>query len=125
MGVMASPAQRLNLLRERRVFRERTAALGPIAAAFGENLKRLERKVGGVSGAWAETCPNDLIRRTRVEGVSRGVLTIRADDAGTRYEIDRWLRSGGERELVKKCPTTVRKVKIVIADSGEEGRKPR
>lgn len=112
---MQNPAQRLKSLRERRVFRDRTASVGPIADALGADLKRLERRIGGVAGAWTATCPPELIRRTSVEGISRGVLTIRVDDAGTRFEIDRWLRSGGERELVKKCPTTVRKVRVTIA----------
>lgn len=119
---MPDPSQRLKSLREYRVFRERTVAVGPMAAALGAEFKQLERRVGGVAGAWGAVCPADLIKRTSVEGVSRGVLTIRADDAGTRFEIDRWLRSGGERELVKKCPTTVRKVKVVIAESGDGER---
>ncbi len=120
---MPDPVQQLKLLREHRVFRERTVAVGPMAAALGADFKRLERKIGGVAGAWAEVCPPDLVKRTMVEGVSRGVLHIRADDAGTRFEIDRWLRSGGERELVKKCPTTVRKVRVVIAESDEKQKR--
>ncbi|MBL8745960.1 MAG: DUF721 domain-containing protein [Phycisphaerae bacterium] len=114
-----TPAQQLNLLREHRVYRDRAAPIGPIAAAIAGELKQLERKIGGVAGAWAETCPADIADRTSVESISRGVLHIRADDASTRYIIDRWLRSGGERELIRKCPTTVRKVKVAIAPSAD------
>lgn len=117
------PARRLQSLREHRVFRERTAPVGPLAAALGADLLRLEKKIGGVAGAWAATCPMELVARTTVEGLSRGVLNIRADDSGTRYELDRWLRSGGERELVKRCPTTVRKVRINIAESEHQPRQ--
>lgn len=113
-GVKRSPAQQLQLLRENRGMRERASSVGSLVEAVGADLRDLEKRIGGVASAWNASCPPALIGRTLVEGLVRGVLTIRADDASTRFELDRWLREGGQRTLVKQCPTTVRKVKIVI-----------
>jgi len=109
-----TPAQQLDLLRRTRVRGEAAQPLGPMAEAAGRELMRLQKKLGGVGAAWAEACPPAFRDRTWVEGVSRGILSIRIPDASTRYEVDRWLREGGEREVVRRCPTTVRKVKLVI-----------
>ncbi len=114
---MLDPARRLELLRQSRVFRDRATPVGPMMQAIGSDLKRTEKRIGGIGAAWAAACPHALATKTAIEGLSRGVLTVTADDASTRYEIDRWLRAGGERELVRQCPTTVRKIRITLADS--------
>ena len=48
------------------------------------------------------------------EGVARGVLQVRCQDASTRYELDRWLRAGGEHALVRAAGARVIKVKLVL-----------
>jgi hypothetical protein len=108
-------------LRDSRVRPERAAAIGPMMSAQALDVARLERRLGGVCAAFAETCPATLMRKAAVVSLVRGVLTIHADDASARFELDRWLRSGGERALVKRSPTTVRKVRLIIA-GGEDGR---
>lgn len=113
---MLDPGKRLSSLRECRVFRDRASPIGQLMQRAGIELKALERRLGGTTDAWSAACPKDLVGRTSIVGLSRGVLTIRADDAAVRFEIDRWLRTGGDREFLKRCPTTVRKVKIVIGD---------
>lgn len=114
--VRPSPERQLELLRARRVWADRAAPVGPMVEAAGREFTRLAKRLGGVGGAWAAVCPAALALKTTVVGVSRGVATIHVADAATRFELDRWLRSGGERELIKRCPTTLRKVKLVIAE---------
>lgn len=77
-------------------------------------LKRTRRKHLGCARAWEAVCPQALIGRTSVLGVKSGALTIGVADHATRYELDRLLRGGAERDLVKLAPTTVRRVKLVV-----------
>lgn len=103
---------------------DRAVAFGPLALEAGRDLKRLERRLGAVAQAWSATCPSAMLCRTTIDGVSRGVLTIRADDSATRFEVDRWLRGGGEREFVSCCPISVRKVRLVVGDGAKgSGRR--
>ncbi|MDX2114065.1 MAG: hypothetical protein SFZ24_00410 [Planctomycetota bacterium] len=116
---------RLERLRALRVRGEAAQALGPLMQRVREELRQVERKLGGVGAAWARVCPAELAARTSVSGLSRGVATILVRDASTKFELDRWLRSGGERELVRSCPTTLRKVKLELAGDRAGGAEPR
>ena len=42
------------------------------------------------------------------------MLTIGVSDSAVRYEVDRLLRTGAQRQLVRSCPSTLRKVKVVL-----------
>jgi hypothetical protein len=43
------------------------------------------------------------------------VLTLAADDAAARFEVDRVLRCGVERQLLRKLSLDVRRVRVVVA----------
>jgi hypothetical protein len=58
--------------------------------------------------------PETLRGRTALVGVSRGVLTVKVEDAGTKFELDRFLRSGGEAALVGRVPVGLRRVRLVL-----------
>lgn len=106
-------ALRLEQLRSRRVRPERDTSLTAQIAGQRRELERTRRRIGAISGAWIEVCPPDLLERTAVKGLNRGVLTIAVADAPTRYELSRLLREGAERELIRRAPTTIRRVKLV------------
>ena len=57
--------------------------------------------------------PESIRERCTPLGVRAGVLSVRCDDASTGFELDRWLRSGGEIELIKAAPTMLTRVKRV------------
>lgn len=79
---------------------------------------RQRRASGGCADAWAKIIPPDLIERTALEGVSRGVLTVRVPDGATRFQLDRFLRSGGQRAFVAACSASLRQVRIVVGSGG-------
>src|SRR5690554_5326492 len=89
-------SERIARLRGFRTFPPRARDLKSDFALIEKNLQRDRRKLGSVSKAWAANCPEQLLPRTSVIAMSRGVLTIGADDSSTRFELDRWLRAGGE-----------------------------
>lgn len=93
-------------------------AQAPMRSLFAEaarNAARDERRLGNAGDAWAAVCPGELLERTRIMGLSRGALTVATPDAATRFELDRALRSGAERALIRLCSAPVRKVRVVVA----------
>ena len=117
-GIAAS----IDRLRELRVRTPRANDLGSAFAARGKQLQREARGTGTIAKAWGELCPAHLLGRTGVVGVTRGVLTLAADDAAARFEVDRVLRCGVERQLLRKLSLDVRRVRVVVV--GEQADNP-
>lgn len=77
----------------------------------------LRRATSGCAEAWSKVIPPALLARTSLEGTSRGVLTVRVPDAATRFELDRFLRSGGQKQLLTESRTSITKVRLVVSTS--------
>lgn len=115
-------ALRLQRLREARQRRAPDDALAPAFQRAAKDLRRLQRGLAGVAEAWEAICPPDLLGRTAIRSIRRGVLTIGVADATACYELDRLLKGGGERELIRRCPMGVRKVRLASDAIGETTR---
>lgn len=105
---------RLNRLR---VLRNRAEPTWSLAAAIESEKRRMartHRAVGGAARAWAEVIPPGLVVRTQVLRLAGGTLTVRVSDDSARFMLDRWLRSGGQAELARRTPSTLRRVKLVL-----------
>lgn len=102
----------LDRLRGHRVRTPRDLSLGDLAAKARE-YQRASKNLGGAARAWEAACPPDLLPRTRVVGLSRGVLTIGVDGSSTRYALDRAMRSGGLLALRQASNAAISKVKYV------------
>lgn len=123
-----SAADRLQRLRDLRGPRERDASAAGMFRAESTRLARLARQVGGVAEAWESVCPPEHAPRTRVVSVARGILTIGVADAPTRYQLERILKAGADREIIRRCPMTVRRIRLVAdaaaADPHTQGPPP-
>lgn len=97
-----------------RVPAARDLSLKQEMSGITREVRRLERSVGSLGEAWGTLVPGPLAVRTVILGVARGVLQVRCQDASTRYELDRWLRAGGEHALVRAAGARVIKVKLVL-----------
>lgn len=75
-------------------------------------LIKLHKALDGIGERWGSLLPKDLAARTSLQGLSRGVLTVRVADAATDYELDRWIRGGG-LEALRRAGASVTKVKTV------------
>jgi hypothetical protein len=84
-----------------------TAALRDTAA----KAEDLRRKSKGAGESWESLVPARVRGRCHVVLVRAGVMTVKARDAAARFEIDRWLRGGGEQELLKRAG--IKRVKVV------------
>lgn len=112
-------------LQRLRTLRVREAPDLSMRAVFSEESKHLERvrkRTGGAAKAWCEICPPELLRRTAIVGLNRGVLTVRVSDASTRYELDRLLRAGAEADLLRRSAAPIRRVKLVVGEPGASSR---
>ena len=111
-------SQRLRVLRAGRGPKPLRDDLAQEFADAARQLAKLQRQLGSVSTVWCEHCPPQLIGKTRIVQLSRGVLTIGASDAATRYEIDRFLRSGGKQKVVQSTVASIRRIKVVLSADG-------
>lgn len=82
-------------------------------AGFENSLARRHKSLGGVAAAWMSVVPPDLAGPAELVSMARGVLTIRVQDAPARFALDRFLRAGGEREVQRASPVTLKKIKLV------------
>jgi hypothetical protein len=100
-----------NLRDRRRPYKPDLTLAGPLAAI----TKELKTKMAsaGVGSAFIKLAPREVASFTTVVGVRSGVLQLRPHNTAARYALDRWLRSGGEAALVRGCPTTISRVKLV------------
>jgi len=78
-------------------------------------MSRTASAVGELNEAWDAVAPAELRARAGPKALSRGVLTIEADDHAARYLIDRWLRGGGETLLLARAGASVRRVRVVLS----------
>ncbi|MGD9689260.1 MAG: DciA family protein [Phycisphaerales bacterium] len=86
---------------------------GPIARAASE-LKRRATNLGALGPAFDELVPPALRARAHLEGLRRGVLTVRCADSAARYELDRWLRGGGEISLIRRSGARLTRVRATV-----------
>lgn len=92
---------------------ERDLTLAEPLAREVKLIRRLERSMGSIATAWQDLVPADVASRTALVGVSRGVLTVRVSDSAARYELDRWLRTGGETAIIRRCVNGLTRIRLV------------
>ncbi|CAG0961865.1 hypothetical protein PHYC_00769 [Phycisphaerales bacterium] len=108
-----NPSRLVERLRKFRAPAPRDRSIGSEVDRVVREAAKRNNSAGGMSAAWQELAPARGV--SRVEKLTPGgVLVVRATDAGARYELDVWLRSGGLEALRARCKTTLRRVKIEL-----------
>jgi len=117
-------ADRIERLRRHRGLPAKRGPIGRTLQREAASLERMRRREAGLGAIWERLCPPDLADRTRVLSLRRGTAAIRVADASTRFELDRWLRSGGLDALIDQAPATLCRVKLLLGriDEGDERR---
>ena len=110
------PADRyLNQLRQWRNWPDRDFSLGFLKQKFEREVARPHRELGNLAGLWNDHVPPEIARRTRLVGLSRGTLKVAVDSSAVLYELDRLLRGGLEKKLVKQSTGGgLRRVKLQV-----------
>ena len=66
------------------------------------------------AAAWEAVVPDAFRDRAAFVEAKRGVVTVRAADAGVRYKLQAWLRGGGQATYVGVAKTGVKTVRVVV-----------
>lgn len=111
------PAQEhLERLRKYRSLPSRDLSLSFMAEQFKRDVAKPFQQLGDLATLWRELVPAALVERSRLVGLSRGVLYVEVDNPAAHFEVDRLLRSGLQDELIKRHRgPAFRKVSIKLA----------
>ena len=114
--------EHLDRLRASRSLPQRDLSLGFLAEQFKRDVAKPYKQLGDLAELWAELVPARLVERSRLVGLSRGVLHVEVDNPAAHFEIDRLLRGGVQKQLIQghKGPA-FRKVQIKLAGRSEAG----
>jgi hypothetical protein len=104
---------KLDQLRTWRNFKERDLTITGEMTKIAQTVRRQERSFGSAGTVFIELCPKALLPKCGMVSLARGVLTLRAADSATRFELDRWLRTGGEMSIIKRCPAGLTRIKLI------------
>lgn len=113
---MEKPAATIRLERLRR-FRVRQSAPLGIGDLVHDQLRQARRALRAdarLVAAWEAAVPARLADLGAIEQLARGTITIRADHDSARFEIERWLRSGGNETLKRAAPLGIKRIRVVV-----------
>lgn len=97
----------------------RTQAIGEVVGGFfGSRYETPHRQLGRIAEQWQRLLPADLVDRTALVGLRRGVLSVIVADSATLYRVDRLLRQSALAELRTAAGAAIRRVKL------EQGKLP-
>ena len=108
------PSDDLRRLRSLRNPRDRDLSIGAVVRTAEKELRKKVKSLGGVADAWDTVVPLTLARRCRLVSLSRGVLSVQVADSSARFELDRFLRAGGEAELVRRARAAIKRIKLSV-----------
>ncbi len=114
-----SASAHLDRLRQWRGEGAEDLGLGFLTDMVKKRYTRDHGRLGEIAAAWQSVVPESLLSRTALEGLSRGVLTIRVADSATRYELDRLLRGGVEMQLKRACKAPIRRLRVQVGPVGD------
>jgi hypothetical protein len=96
---MQARSQSLKKLRSWRVRPDRDLTIARQVGTALRDATAKHQKSDRVAAAWESTAPAQLRQQCSIGGASGGVLTVKATSAAARFQLDRWLRGGGEAAL--------------------------
>ncbi len=79
---------------------------------LASSIRGADAGLAAAARAWQEVVPGELARGCTIEALSRGVLRVRVPDAGVRFELDRFLRAGGESKVIGASSVAIRSVRL-------------
>ncbi len=122
-GLATLPDDPLERLRLRKGAREADAvAASALFQAYKRRLQRQRSRAAWAVEAFLQRCPRGLAERVAAVSLRSGTLTIAPRDAASRYELDRWLRAGGEQEIISASRGPLQRVRLTTtAARGDSG----
>ncbi len=112
-------ARRVHVLAElegRRRYRsipDRASRIDAALEEFSAQIRSQQRRASRAQMDVHEVLPEGLRGMCREVTLRAGVLTIRAMDAGAKYRLSQWVRSGGRQELMRRVRAGLVRVRVV------------
>lgn len=104
----------LGRLRSMRVRPDSARDLHDDVSSQMKSIRKVSRAESALSQAWSAAAPDAIADRCELIGIRAGQVEIGVPDAPTRYQADRWLRSGGLSELSALAKIPIRGVRFRI-----------
>ena len=106
---------RLERLRPYRgLFRESDPSIAPVIASIARERKKMAKALGPAVEAWEALVPAPLARACTLVALKGGTLTVETASNAVAFELDRFLRGGGQRDLTEATEGVVRAVRVRI-----------
>jgi hypothetical protein len=91
----------LDRLRGWRNHGEKDVSMDFLKDFLKQEVERPYKQLHEIAEVWEKLVPAPVVKNTRLESLGRGVLRVVVGSSATLYELDRLLRSGLEREIIR------------------------
>ena len=85
----------------------------PVAMLLKHQLGKKVRQLHELAEIWDELVPDQIAEHTALESLNQGVLTVMADTAAHRFQLESLLRGGLMRMLQQRLGSSLRRVKVI------------
>lgn len=101
-------------LRKWRAPYARDVGIADVVQKLTSDARKQHKAITSLGVAWEELVPPHLVGSSAIQRLTpAGILTVKTDDAATRYELDRWLRGVGEVLVKMRSTRTVKTIRLV------------
>ncbi len=107
-------AARVERVQGYRVRPDREPGVGAEVDRLTRGIRRRTDAEEAAADAWEAVVPDEFSERVVFVHAKRGVVTVKAADAGVRYRLEAWLRGGGQATYVGVAKTGVKSVRVVV-----------
>ncbi|MGV6815129.1 MAG: hypothetical protein ACWA5W_08995 [Phycisphaerales bacterium] len=104
----------LGRLRSLRVYTDRARRIGDDVLMQMGSIKKISDSDARAIEAWNTVVTDQINDCSTVIGLRRGKLVVQVPSASARFVVDRWLKSGGQRELFALARVPMRGVEVRI-----------
>jgi hypothetical protein len=91
----------LDRLRGWRNHAEKDVSMDFLKDFLKQEVERPYKQLHEIAEVWQKLVPPELVKKTRLESLSRGVLKVAVGSSAALYELERLLRSGLENEIIR------------------------
>jgi hypothetical protein len=89
-------------------------SIAPVVASIARERRRLAKALGPAVEAWEAIVPAPLARACTLVTLASGTLSVETASNAVAFELDRFLRGGGQRDLTEATAGAVRAVRVRI-----------
>jgi len=104
----------LDALRSIRVYKDRDVGIGNDLKKLARGYSRDQKGLGEIAEHWQQLASPGVQESASLRSFARGVLAIDVPDASVKYMLDRELRSGLQRSLIRAAGASLRSVRVAV-----------